>query len=98
MSIKRKIQQAMLRCRRCLKNASGFFSVSGKELCWLAFCFIFLLIINYFLFALQGFSLSYAKTLPDISVLGGVFFIQSRTLPWRSIATILSAAPNSDKM
>lgn len=61
---------------RQLKRAGDFYSLSGKEALFIGLMFLILLGINYLLIALHGFSLSYSKIWPSVSVLNRVFFLQ----------------------
>ena len=53
---------------------TGFYEINLFETCYILSTFFIMLAINYFLIAMNGFSLSYAKQWPGISCVGSVFW------------------------
>lgn len=75
-----EIKDQLMRFGRFLKERSekipGFFSLSKGEVLYLALMYFLLLVFNYFIIALHGFSLSYSKVFPGIGCLDEIVFLQ----------------------
>ncbi len=74
-TVKSKCKETYLRLcdsSRCVQN---FYDIPFREVLFLILMFLVMLIINYLLIALHGFSLSYSKQFPEISCLSGVFWL-----------------------
>ena len=52
---------------RAFRAVAGFYQIKAAEACYILSTFVIMLAINYFLIAMNGFSLSYAKRWPDVS-------------------------------
>ena len=63
-----------------LRKAADLYSIGGKEFIFLTVMWLILLVINYFLIALHGFSLSYSKSWPGAGVVMSV--IPQQLLLW----------------
>jgi glucan phosphoethanolaminetransferase (alkaline phosphatase superfamily) len=59
---------------RVFRGMTGFYEINLFETCYILSTFFIMLAINYFLIAMNGFSLSYAKQWPGISCVGSVFW------------------------
>ncbi len=59
---------------RAFRAVVGFYQIKATEACYILSTFVIMLAINYFLIAMNGFSLSYAKQWPGISCVGSVFW------------------------
>lgn len=60
---------------RAFRAVAGFYQIKAAEACYILSTFVIMLAINYLLIAMNGFSLSYAKRWPEVSCVGGVFWL-----------------------